>query len=492
MKFSSIPIFALFFICLICLFITKPAEAQTAENRTWLTTYIGVNEVNSDNFNEHLGFRWGNDLGGGIGLRHYLNNNFDAELGFFMSRVDDEILWSQDYYNTSLLLHYKLANGNLLSESSFIQPFFTVGAGFSLYRGGSEPNTQGLEIPLGAGIDIPLGNRIAITTSVLYTNTFNDDIDGEYIRKTVKPDNTPDNMIVYKAGFKINLGPIDKDGDGVNDRMDICPNVAGDPAYDGCPDSDGDMLPDYKDRCPDLAGTSETGGCPDRDGDTIIDSEDQCPDVAGSAQFNGCADSDNDGIIDSNDQCPNIAGSEGMKGCPDSDNDGIADSEDNCPNIAGDASTGGCPDLDNDGVINSEDQCPDVAGESEYNGCTWLTRANELAETINNNLRFNLNESTIQSQYKNNLNRLGDLLADHDNFKVTIVGYTDNIGSRAYNKRLSMRRAASLKAFLVDSGVDASQITTAGLDQQDPISTNETEEGRQNNRRVHITISSLE
>ncbi|MDR9417608.1 OmpA family protein [Gracilimonas sp.] len=468
------------------------SNAQTAENRTWLTTYIGVNEVNSDNFNEHFGFRWGNDLGGGVGLRYYLNNNFDAELGFFMSRVDDEIRWTQDYYNTSLLFHYKLANGTLFSESSVIRPFLTAGTGFSLYRGGNVANTQGLEVPLGLGIDIPLGKRVSLTSNMLYTLTFNDDIDGDRVKSFRTPDDTPDNIILYKAGFKFNLGPRDKDGDGVNDGMDICPDVAGDPAYDGCPDSDGDMVPDYKDRCPNLAGTEATGGCPDRDGDSIIDSEDQCPDVAGSAEFNGCADSDNDGIVYSNDQCPNVAGSEGMNGCPDSDNDGIADAEDNCPNIAGDASTGGCPDSDNDGVINSEDQCPNVAGERDFDGCPGLARANELAEAVNNELRFNFDESTIHNQYQANLNSLGDFLADYHSFEIVIAGYTDNLGSIAYNKELSKERAEAVKAYLVNRGVDASQITTTGLGQQDPIATNETEEERQENRRVLITVSSTE
>lgn len=470
------------------------ANAQTAENRTWLTTYIGVNEVNSDNFNEHFGFRWGNDLGGALGLRYYLNKNFDAELGVFIGRVDDEIKWSSNYYNTSLLLHYKLANGSLLPESSVIQPFLSAGAGYSYYQGrdvpiGTMEDTQGLELPVGAGIDIPITKRLAITTGMVFNFTFNDDIDNDRVKSFRTPDDTPDNIILYKAGFKINLGPLDKDGDGVKDSEDVCPDVAGDPAYGGCPDSDGDMIPDYKDRCPNLAGTEATGGCPDRDGDSIIDSEDQCPDIAGSAEFNGCPDSDGDGIIDSEDQCPNVAGTEDMNGCPDSDNDGIADSEDNCPNIAGEASTGGCPDSDGDGIADRDDECPNVAGSAEFNGCPDVAVVQEVADKIIENLIFGFDEATIDSKYHEDLDELAQQLTQNKALRLSIAGHTDNVGSREYNELLSQRRADAVKQYLVEQGVSEDRITTSALGQQEPVATNETDAGRQLNRRVKIVVT---
>lgn len=82
------------------------------------------------------------------------------------------------------------------------------------------------------------------------------------------------------------------------------------------PDTDGDGIPDKDDRCPTVAGLASLQGCPDRDGDGIADDADACPDKAGPAEFQGCPDSDGDGIPDHLDRCPNEPGVASMKGCP--------------------------------------------------------------------------------------------------------------------------------------------------------------------------------
>jgi outer membrane protein OmpA-like peptidoglycan-associated protein len=83
-------------------------------------------------------------------------------------------------------------------------------------------------------------------------------------------------------------------------------------------DKDGDGIPDEQDLCPELAGTSLTKGCPDKDGDGIADKDDQCPDIAGLKKYNGCPipDSDKDGLNDEEDKCPNEAGPIENNGCP--------------------------------------------------------------------------------------------------------------------------------------------------------------------------------
>jgi hypothetical protein len=68
----------------------------------------------------------------------------------------------------------------------------------------------------------------------------------------------------------------------------------------------------------------------DTDGDGIFDKDDACPDVAGLKEFNGCPDTDGDGIQDSADSCPDVAGLAALNGCPDTDGDGIADKDDEC------------------------------------------------------------------------------------------------------------------------------------------------------------------
>jgi outer membrane protein OmpA-like peptidoglycan-associated protein len=85
------------------------------------------------------------------------------------------------------------------------------------------------------------------------------------------------------------------------------------------PDKDGDGVPDYLDKCPDTPGPAENQGCPwpDRDNDGVPDNVDRCPDVAGPAANNGCPpDRDNDGVPDADDQCPDVAGPADNHGCP--------------------------------------------------------------------------------------------------------------------------------------------------------------------------------
>lgn len=142
----------------------------------------------------------------------------------------------------------------------------------------------------------------------------------------------------------------------------------------GNADRDGDGLPDAEDRCPDQFGPELFKGCPDKDNDGIADPDDACPDQAG--YLDGCPDSDTDGIPDFIDQCPYRPGPPQQAGCPnaDTDADGIPDEEDKCPDRAGPASRNGCPpeDIDRDGITDEHDQCPKIAGSRAHFGCPEL------------------------------------------------------------------------------------------------------------------------
>lgn len=113
----------------------------------------------------------------------------------------------------------------------------------------------------------------------------------------------------------------------------------------------------------------------DRDGDGIVDSLDKCPDEKGVIEYDGCPipDSDNDGIADDVDLCPTIAGLAKYKGCPTPDKDGdkINDEDDKCPNEPGVARYNGCPvgDRDGDGVNDDDDKCIDTPGTVANHGC---------------------------------------------------------------------------------------------------------------------------
>lgn len=114
----------------------------------------------------------------------------------------------------------------------------------------------------------------------------------------------------------------DKDQDGVKNRKDKCPEIAGPIENKGCPfpDTDGDGVPDKDDQCKELSGPVENNGCPypDTDGDGVVDKDDACPTVAGPAENNGCPwpDTDGDGILDKDDACPTVPGLPEYNGCP--------------------------------------------------------------------------------------------------------------------------------------------------------------------------------
>ncbi len=115
----------------------------------------------------------------------------------------------------------------------------------------------------------------------------------------------------------------DRDGDGIVDSLDKCPDEKGVIEYDGCPipDSDNDGITDDQDDCPTIPGLAKYHGCkpPDKDGDKINDEEDLCPEQPGVARYGGCLtrDTDGDGINDDDDKCPEVKGVAKYAGCPD-------------------------------------------------------------------------------------------------------------------------------------------------------------------------------
>ena len=137
-------------------------------------------------------------------------------------------------------------------------------------------------------------------------------------------------------------------------------------------DRDGDGIPDGQDACPDIPGETLLKGCPDADGDGITDDKDDCKYKKGEIRWNGCPDSDDDGIPDNKDKCPYLRGELVDGGCPppDDDLDGIPNSADRCPQLAGIIRYRGCPDTDGDGVPDPDDKCPNEKGDPTYDGCS--------------------------------------------------------------------------------------------------------------------------
>lgn len=110
-------------------------------------------------------------------------------------------------------------------------------------------------------------------------------------------------------------------------------------------------------------------------------------------------------------------------------------------------------------------------------------------KAITYGIYFDFNQDTIKPESEVVLKEIAQAMADRPDWKLTIAGYTDNIGGDKYNLDLSQRRSASVKRALVERyHVNGSNLSTAGYGDSSPIDTNDTLEGRARNRRVELTL----
>ena len=249
----------------------------------------------------------------------------------------------------------------------------------------------------------------------------------------------PEYRIIFGVEYQSASGP-DTDEDGIPDRRDACPTLAGDKEYKGCPDPDEDedgwcapfiesedLAEKFEcrltDECPEIAGEDVYNGCPapDLDGDNWCDAwvdtqeladkygckmTDQCPEQPGEDQYQGClpADSDNDGWCDAwitdpavadayqckiSDRCPELPGEDDFFGCPNADADGDAI----CASFVDELGlfdiffcTGldMCPDLPEDfDNFEDEDGCPDPDNDHDGICDPWVTEMGMLEQYAN-------------------------------------------------------------------------------------------------------------
>jgi outer membrane protein OmpA-like peptidoglycan-associated protein len=106
-----------------------------------------------------------------------------------------------------------------------------------------------------------------------------------------------------------------------------------------------------------------------------------------------------------------------------------------------------------------------------------------------NAVRFDTSKSTLTATAKANLDKLVTVFNQYPDTDIVIFGYTDSTGKVEFNQTLSEQRAASVKIYLISKGLSASRFTTKGMGIADPIASNETVEGRSQNRRVEFAIT---
>lgn len=173
----------------------------------------------------------------------------------------------------------------------------------------------------------------------------------------------------------------------------------------------------------------------------------------------------------------------------DNDGDGVLNSADQCPNtpagIKVDAK--GCPlDSDGDGITDDKDECPDTPQGTKVDnkGCP-LKAVYELK-----GVNFELNKATLAAGSSVVLDKVVTVMKRYPDLVVEIGGHTDNSGDYAYNVDLSQRRAESVRDYLISQGVKADNLKAKGYGPDKPVASNNTKEGRANNRRVELTVLS--
>ena len=377
-----------------------------------------------------------------ISVSKHLGDGFSFGVAGSLNKIDrwgDASVDDLSYYGLDGTVKYNFLDGTT------IDPYLGVGGGYTWVDEVGAGTVNGT-----LGVNVWFNENIGLTLQTAYKHAFED-----YLQTHFQ----------HTAGISIKFGGTDTDGDGIYDKDDACPDVAGLEAFNGCPDTDGDGIEDSKDSCPNEAGLAEHNGCPDADGD---------------------------GVADKDDNCPTVAGLKALAGCPDADGDGVADGDDKCVNTAGPAANKGCPwpDTDGDGVLDKDDNCVDVKGTVANNGCPEVSeevqkQLNEYAKTI----LFDTGKSTIKSQSAEVLGDIIKILKEYPTSKFTVEGHTDSVGSEKLNQRLSDSRANSVKEYLIENGIDAFRLSALGYGESKPIDSNKTRKGRANNRRVEINLA---
>ncbi|MCB1875183.1 MAG: OmpA family protein [Chromatiales bacterium] len=202
------------------------------------------------------------------------------------------------------------------------------------------------------------------------------------------------------------------------------------------------------------------------------------------------ADSDGDGVTDDLDACPGTPPGQPVdaRGCElDSDGDGVIDRLDRCPGTPAGApvDANGCElDSDGDGVVDRLDDCPNTPAGTrvDIHGCPIPEKI------VLRGVHFEYNSAKLTAASEAILDDMAATLRKHPDLSVRVEGHTDSVGSDKFNLGLSERRAATVMKYLVAQGANADKLTAIGYGESQPVSSNDTDAGRAENRRVELQI----
>ena len=445
-------------IALFTLVTVSNVSAQD-ENNPWAVSF-GMNAVDFYNSNNDFSGQLKDWVGNSdwnvlpsisrITAEKYLDKGFSLQLAGSLNKIETTYVEDDSdflYYSIGANVKYDLNNLAPGIDTGWFDPFVYLGGDYVSVDSEGEGMING-----GVGFNAWFNENLGLSFQHGTKKGFSDKVKTHYQSSL---------SLVIKFGGK------DTDGDGVYDKDDACPEVA---------------------------GLAEFNGCPDADGDGVKDSDDACPNVAGLAAMNGCPDSDGDGVADKDDMCPNSKGTKANKGCPDTDGDGVVDKDDKCATTAGPAANSGCPwpDTDGDGVLDKDDNCKNVVGPASNNGCPEPVISEEDKEVISftaKSILFNSGRTSFKSGVTRQLDAIVEIMKKNTKATFAIGGHTDSSGKASSNLKLSEKRANVVKDYLVRNGVNASNLTAKGYGIAYPIDSNKTRAGRANNRRVEIKLT---
>lgn len=444
--------FTILAVVIIMALVNTNIKAQNSDHRWALGVYMNWADFNvvhlpvGDVFTKA---NWqGKDqmIPSKFSLGRFISPSFNISGAFSTNKLElpkmaslGQPLSTDAFWDADANLEYKFANGYLMKESSWFDPYVYAGFGVSNIDDKTYAKQQ-----TGAGMNFWLLPYLGLNFHGSYDLVFD-----------------RENYAHYAAGIKVRFGGgKDTDKDGIADKNDLCPTVF---------------------------GLKELAGCPDKDNDGIADKDDACPDVAGPKELNGCPDTDGDGILDKDDMCPTEKGLKEFKGCPDRDGDGIMDKDDKCPDVAGLAKFAGCPDRDGDGIPDKDDKCPDVAGIAANNGCPEVKIVEEVkVPEISRIVYFNTGNPRYIVSYKKELDEVVAFMKENAGARLNIDGHADELGSSDLNMKLSDNRSITVINYFKSKGIAADRLIKAAYGETMPAADNKTVEGRSKNRRVEI------
>jgi len=336
-----------------------------------------------------------------LGLARKITDVWSVQASLSSNKIKKDIDWVQGnplkdyhfyYFDTKVLYDIN----SLVGNTGIFDPYLGLGMGYSI------ENLNDFKVNGTWGFNLYLNENAGFN----FESSYNHNLKG-----TFSLSGTGTDFFQHSLGLFVNLQvDHDADNDGVKDREDQCPQIAGIKGNYGCPEPKVTVIPD----------------------------------------------SDYDGVIDENDECPTVVGTKANKGCPekDSDADGIADHLDLCPDVIGVAAHNGCPE-------------PAVVQPEKTDDTDLAAIEKEFSQIA---IYFDFDSDEIFPDEQAKLKIAANLIKTLSQYELTIKGHTDQWGDPKYNVALSKRRVQSVLKYLNNRGVDTSLIKIEALGSSQPVS----------------------